>query len=164
MLTPSRWNPRNYVYTFNEKIMLDYQGNMVAMNHRQTILLEDIDEYINIADVSHIGRVESKVVEKLRQRNNAEDDSIKSQFDTIPYDDNHVDSVITDIIPLLDDNTIYNKTSAENSRGKFQVAGGSTTATRDNYIIDDDNISIDSSNNSDYSDNDEDEFIIDDIY
>ena len=48
--------------------------------------------------------------------------------------------------------------------GKFQMAVGSPTATHGKYIIDDDDISIHLSNNSDYSDNDDEEFILDDIF
>ena len=54
--------------------------------------------------------------------------------------------------------------SAKNALGKFQIAVGSTTASHGNYIVDENHISIHSSYNSDYSENDEDKFIMDNIY
>ena len=41
---------------------------------------------------------------------------------------------------------------------------GSTTANHDKYIIDGEKISIHSLNNSNYSDNDDERFILDDIF
>ena len=54
--------------------------------------------------------------------------------------------------------------SVNNALGKFQITVGSTTATNGKYIVDDNNISVSSSNNTNYYDNDEDEFIIDSVY
>ena len=51
-----------------------------------------------------------------------------------------------------------------NALDKFQVDVGSTTATNGKYIVNDINISINSSNNSDFYDNSDDGFIIDNIY
>ena len=54
--------------------------------------------------------------------------------------------------------------STKNALGKFQIAVRSTTSTNGKCIVGEDNISTDSSDNSNYSDNDEDSFIMDNIY
>ena len=50
--------------------MIDWQGNIIEMNHCQSILLEDVDEDIIIASAVHIVLVECKVGEKILQLNN----------------------------------------------------------------------------------------------
>ena len=50
-----------------------------------------------------------------------------------------------------------------NNLGKFQIAVGSTTGTKGSIIINDDDVHQ-SSNSSDYSDNDNDNVIFDDLY
>ena len=59
---------------------------------------------------------------------------------------------------------MYNLMSDKCALGKFQIAVGSTTSIDSRYIVDDNKISVYSSNNSDYSDNDEDGFIINDMF
>ena len=72
--------------------------------------------------------------------------------------------MLTEVNPTLDDNTLYNLLSAKCALGRFQMDVGSTIATHGKCIIDDDDISIHLSNNSNYSDNDDEELILDDIF
>ena len=76
-------------------------------------MLEDIDENTYITAAAYICLVESRVIENLLQYNNADDDSIESQFNTVPSDDNHVASVLTAVNLTLNDNTLYNLMSAK---------------------------------------------------
>ena len=124
------------------------------------ILLEYVEENINIASAAYIGLVESKVIENLLQHNNADDDGITSQFNTVPSDDNHVASVLTEVNPKLDDNTLYNLINAKCALVKLKMDVGSITSSDGECIVDDNNVSRDSSNNSDYSYNDDEGFII----
>ena len=65
MLTLCRWNHHNSAHASTKESLLDWQGNMVEKNRRQKILLEDVEENVNIASVSYIDLVESKVIKNL---------------------------------------------------------------------------------------------------
>ena len=80
---------------------------MIELNHSQTIILEDINEDVNIVAAAYVRHIDSKVINDMFQYNSAGGNSIKSQFNTIPSDDNHVASVLSEVNPLLDDNTMY---------------------------------------------------------
>ena len=99
------------------------------------ILLEDIKKNIDIASIAYIGLVERKVIENLIQHNNADDDCIEFKFNTIPSDNNHVASVLTEVNPTLDEKTLYNLMNVKCALGKFQMDVGSTTSTHDKYIL-----------------------------
>ena len=44
MLTPDgEWNPDTNVYSMNEENMVDWQGHMVERQHRQRILLAEVE-------------------------------------------------------------------------------------------------------------------------
>ena len=111
MLTPSIWDPHHPAYSSNEECMLYWQGNMVEANHRQRILLENVDKSINISDAAYIGLVENNAVENLLNVN-LSNSSLDYISNRVPNEDNNVASVITNINPTLDDATIYEKLKA----------------------------------------------------
>ena len=80
---------------------------MIELNHSQTIILEDINEDVTIVAAAYVRHIDSKVIDDLFQYNSACDNSIKSQVNNIPSDDNHVVIVISGVNPLLDDDTMY---------------------------------------------------------
>ena len=163
MLTPSIWDPHNPAYSSNEECMLDWQGNMVEVNHRQRILLEDVDESLTISSAAHIGHVETNAIEELLGINLSDICQTTSISPQIPNEDNIIASVLTNINPVLDDVTLFNRLNTRNSLGKFQMAIGSTIGTRGNTIMNEDDVEQ-SSDSSDYSDNDDDKVIFDDLY
>ena len=122
-----------------------------------------ITSILPLNHISYIGLVESKVTD-IFQHNNADDDDIESQFNTVLSDNNHVAHVLTEFNLILDENTLYNLMGAKCVLGKFQMALSSTISSDGKYIVDDNKISIDLSNNSDYSNNDDEGFIIGDIF
>ena len=98
MLTPSIWNPHNPAYSSNEESMLDWQGNMVEVNHRQQILLENVDENISISNAAYIGHVKTNAIEELLDINLSNICQINSITNRVPNEDNNIASVLTNII------------------------------------------------------------------
>ena len=162
MLTSSIWNPHKTAYASNEESMLDWQCQLVNVNHMRRILLKTVDECSNISDAATLGHVETKAVKDLLGIN-LSNTLISFLHNKVPSEDNIVASVLTGINPLLDDATLCAKLNARNELGKFQIAVGSTHGSKGNVIMDND-ITAATAESSDYSDNDDEIFIIDDIY
>ena len=84
---------------------------MVEANHGQRILFETVDENSNKSNTATISHVESNAIGNLIGINLSK--TISSSYNQIPDDDNVAVSVLTDINPLLDDTTLYNKINAK---------------------------------------------------
>ena len=65
MLTRSRWDPHNPVYSSNNRDMLNCQADMKQQRDRQQILLEDVKDDVNIFAASYIGLVETQTIEEI---------------------------------------------------------------------------------------------------
>ena len=101
VLTPSRWNPHDEAYAHNEAQMLDWQGNMIEPQYRQSILLADVQEDANIAAACHISHVESQtVINLLEQHNKVEHDS-SGEPNLVPIEADEIASVLCHVNPLL---------------------------------------------------------------
>ena len=72
--------------------------------------------------------------------------------------------MLVEASPWLDDKILYNRISAKNALDTFQTTVGSTNVANNVYFINDDNISIILSDNSEYFYSDDNIFIIDNIY
>ena len=64
-LTPSRWNPYDGAFAHNKAQMLDWQGEIVKSKDRQTILLTEVKEDVEILVACYIGHVEDQTITKL---------------------------------------------------------------------------------------------------
>jgi hypothetical protein len=73
LITPTRWDPHNDAYAFNEEAMLDWEGNMVEKKHRDyRIVLEDVSEDPVMVEALSISSVEQKAIDcyySLERRN-----------------------------------------------------------------------------------------------
>ena len=58
-------------------------------------------------------------------------------FDMVPSEIDVVASVLADINPTYDDNTLHARFSDRTNLGKYQMSVGSTTATCGQHVLDD---------------------------
>ena len=148
VLTPSRWNPHDEAYAHNEAQMLDWQGNMIEPQYRQSILLADVQEDADIAVACHIGHVESQTVINLLEQHNKVTHDSSGEPNLVPIEADEIASVLCHVNPLLTNESLYHRLSSRNALSQFQTAIGSTNASEHKHIIPDDaptscNMSID---------------------
>jgi hypothetical protein len=66
LLTPNGvWNPHSESYLKNEKMMTDWEGNMVEKQHRKTILLSEVEDDHAMAASLTISKVEAQAIDQM---------------------------------------------------------------------------------------------------
>ena len=108
MLTPSNWDPHEPAYKLNEESMLDWDGNIVSKEHRHQILLADIDQNEHMVSSATISAVETRLIDKVLE--SAGTHRIpQTVYPAIPRHADEVSSVLASIDPLLNDQTLYER-------------------------------------------------------
>ena len=129
---------------------------MVEPKNRQTILLSEVKEDIDIAAAYYIEYVESQSVIELLNRN------IVYEYDspntTIPKGIDKIASILCKVNPLLTDESLYDRVSNRNEVSQFQTTIDSTYASKYEYIMPDDTCEIDKIL-PDYNSTDEDQLL-----
>ena len=77
LLTPEGpWNPHSNVYAKSEESMLDWEGNLNDKEHRERIILSDIDEdFVNVCDMTaNISKVEVSAIDRCMEINEEQSD------------------------------------------------------------------------------------------
>eukprot|EP00980_Cylindrotheca_fusiformis_P014395 scaffold3830_cov85-Cylindrotheca_fusiformis.AAC.7 len=130
--------------------MLDWNGEMVEPRDRQTVMLSDIEETeLNVSSLQ-VSSVESSEIDRILSSDGGKDsDRIERCYQSIPGAADQVSSVLQGISPTLDDVALYERLSARSEIGAFATSIGSTNATEDPYLFDEDMNSQDPSTFSD---------------
>ena len=139
MLTPSRFNPHDDGYAVNEDSMLDWEGNMIEMNHRPKILLSEVEENPMMALESKVSSVEIMAVNDLLEAENTPIERIRPKHEKVSNECNEVASVLDGVTPILDDSDMYHRMKTRADIGRFQSSIGSTNVTNQKYLVSDDN-------------------------
>ncbi len=61
---PGAWNPNTDIYARDEENMLDWEGKVVAKQHRQQILLCELEDDEAMMSSLQISTLESRVIDK----------------------------------------------------------------------------------------------------
>jgi transposase InsO family protein len=149
MLTPSRWDPHQSSYATNEENMLDWEGNMIEKKERQQLLLSDIEENPAMAASVTIGSTEAGNIDLVMDSYDDEYDRPQPCYEYVPRSADQVSGILAEMSPILIDELLYERMEARARLGKFQTSIGSTNATDNKYIVNDD--TIESENSSDES-------------
>jgi hypothetical protein len=123
--------------------MLDWQGEMVQPNDRQTILLSEVEEDAEISAACYIGHVDSQVVIQLLDKPGELDMDESCQSNPCPKAADEVARVLTSVNPTLTDECLHQRLKSRYELSQFQIAIGSTNASKDKYIIPDDDTTSD---------------------
>ena len=95
--------PHDSAYAHNEAQMLDWQGDMVAPNQRQTIDLHEVQEDPEIAATCYIGRVETQAVVAILDEQESLNTSGTSYVQEELEYNTEIASVLNQVNPLLTD-------------------------------------------------------------
>jgi hypothetical protein len=139
LLTPSRWYPHCDAYAMNKEQMIDWEGNMIEKQARNQIILSAVHADIAFAASMQISSIESNMINNLLQRSDADsEEKVQPSWIPIPKAADEVSSMLGGVLPLLDDQALYECLQARSDLGKFQAAIGSTYASGNNFLVDDD--------------------------
>ena len=130
--------PHDSAYAHNEAQMLDWQGDMVAPNQRQTIDLHEVQEDPEIAATCYIGRVETQAVVAILDEQESLNTSGTSYVQEELEYNTEIASVLNQVNPLLTDESLCKRLMKRNELSQFQIAIGSTNASEYGYVIHDD--------------------------
>jgi hypothetical protein len=163
LLTPSRWNPRRDAYTANEENMLDWKGNMIEKRDRSQILLSDMHEDNALAASVQISSIESNAINNLLQRSDADsEEKVQPCWRPIPWAADEASSVLARVLPLLDNQALYERLQARPDLGKFQASIGSTNASGSEFLVDNDSTTHDPTNSD--TNEEDDKQALDDLF
>jgi hypothetical protein len=165
MITPDRWDPHHGAYAANEEGMLDWEGNMIEQCHRQTIMLSDIEEDAMIAASVSIGSVEARLVDNAFEGDSTVSDHPCQPYKAILRQAGEIFSVLASVNPILNDQVLYDRMNQQAELGRFKASIGSTNATKQEYLMDDDETTIMSTDlDTGKEDNEDDDDIMDRLY
>jgi hypothetical protein len=68
LFTPRIWNPHSDVYALNEDSMPDHEGNMVTHEHRERILLAEVEDDPTFQVNSVVGAIEASTIGSLFEK------------------------------------------------------------------------------------------------
>jgi hypothetical protein len=135
LLTTSRWNPHDDSYATNEDNMLDWEGNMIVKKDRRQVLLSDVPEDTALAASVQISSVENCVIDSVLQRSHsASEEKVQPCWQPIPRELDQVSSVLAEVSPTLNDETLYQLMQERADLGRFQMSIGSTDSRTDPYL------------------------------
>ena len=136
LLTPSHFNPHDDAYTKNERNMVDWEGNMIDKQDRQTILLTQIEEDLTMSVSMMVSRVETNLVNQMIETPDEEEHCMT--IPPVPSAADEVASVLAEVSPLLDDIALYERLVTRSDLGQYQASIGSTDVFRGSHLVDDD--------------------------
>ena len=111
---------------------------MIDHKHRQKIVLHDVNEDMNIAAACFIGSLESTTITKLLERQTSINEDVLPCYKAAPAAADQIASVLSDVNPILDENTLHTKLNDRNRLGQFQMSVGSTCASKGSYLFSND--------------------------
>jgi hypothetical protein len=135
LLTPSRWNPHDDLYTTNEENMLDWEGNMVTKKDQVQVLLLEVAKDTALAASVQISSVKNCAIDTILQRSHsASEEKVQPCWKHIPRAADEASSVLAAVSPILNDETPYEMLQNRADLGRFQMSIGSTDATPDLHL------------------------------
>ena len=109
--------------------MLDWRGELVEPKDRQTILLSELEEDAEMTAACFVGHVESQAVIQLLQKQGITNIDVPYHYTLFPKDIDEVASVLTQLNPLLTDESLYQRLDSRNKLSQYQITIGSTTSS-----------------------------------
>ena len=167
LLTPTKWNPHSSSYAQNEECMLDWQGNLLEKQERQRIVLSDVEaDPIMVASLQ-ISTDESNVIDHIIDQSISKTE-IRLPFE-VPKAADQVSSVLANVDPLLNEETMYLRMEQRASLSDYMIAIGSTKAAKPGeYIVE---TCSDTQSEADYNmdhsvdeDEQDEEVLLDELY
>ena len=153
VLTPNRWDPHSDAYARSEESMLDWEGNIVAREHRVRIVFDDIEEppaYM----ASSISAAEAVAIDQIFTPDSDDVEEVRPAISDAPIDSSEVSSMLLKISPTLEPCSLYHSLSIRaDTLRQCSALGATTVSSKTPYLIEPDSESeVESADDSTFED------------
>ena len=108
---------------------------MITKKDRAQVLLLDVAKDTALAASVQISSVENGIIDSVLQRSHAaSEEKLRPCWQHIPREHDKVLSVLAAVLPILNDQTLYELMQGRANLGRFQMSIGATDSKPDAYL------------------------------